>query len=109
VAVLRDQSRGSSSRGVALATGGVVVLQVVVTCVLLVGSLLQLRSIVEQQQVDFGYDTLGVLSARIGDGSAVRRARRAHAVLRPARHPEQLARLRRRPAGAPQPHLRFAG
>jgi putative ABC transport system permease protein len=65
VAVLRDQSRGSTSRGVALATGGLVVLQVVVTCVLLVGSLLQLRSIVKQQQVDFGYDTRGVLSARI--------------------------------------------
>jgi putative ABC transport system permease protein len=66
VAVLRDQSRGSTSRGVALATGALVVLQVVVTCVLLVGSLLQLRSIVEQQHVDFGYDTRGVLSARIG-------------------------------------------
>ncbi len=66
VAVLRDQSRGSTSRGVALATGALVVLQVVVTCVLLVGSLLQLRSIVRQQQVEFGYDTRGVLSARIG-------------------------------------------
>jgi putative ABC transport system permease protein len=66
VAVLRDQSRGSTSRGVALATSALVVLQVVVTCVLLVGSLLQLRSIVKQQHVDFGYDTRGVLSARIG-------------------------------------------
>ncbi len=66
VAVLRDQSRGSTSRGVAIATGSLVVLQVVVTCVLLVGSLLQLRSIVERQRVDFGYDTTGVLSARIG-------------------------------------------
>ena len=66
VAVLRDQSRGSTGRRVALATGGLVVLQLVVTCVLLVGSLLQVRSIVEQQQVDFGYDTRGVLSARIG-------------------------------------------
>jgi putative ABC transport system permease protein len=66
VAVLRDQSRGSTSRGVALATSGLVVLQVVVTCVLLVGSLLQLRSIVKQQQVEFGYDTQGVISARVG-------------------------------------------
>ncbi len=66
VAVLRDQSRGSTGRGVALATGGLVVVQLVVTCVLLVGSLLQVRSIVKQQQVDFGYDTRGVLSARIG-------------------------------------------
>jgi putative ABC transport system permease protein len=65
VAVLRDQSRGSTSRGVALVTAGLVVLQVVVTCVLLVGSLLQLRSIVKQQRVDFGYNTRGVLSARI--------------------------------------------
>lgn len=66
VAVLRDQSRGSTGRGVALATGGLVVVQLVVTCVLLVGSLLQVRSIVQQQHVDFGYDTRGVLSARIG-------------------------------------------
>ncbi len=66
VAVLRDQSRGSTSRGVTLATGGLVILQVVVTCVLLVGSLLQLRSIVKQQRVEFGYDTRGVLSARVG-------------------------------------------
>ena len=65
VAVLRDQSRGSTGRRVALATGSLVVLQLVVTCVLLVGSLLQVRSIVKQQQVNFGYDTHGVLSARI--------------------------------------------
>ncbi len=65
VAVLRDESRGSTGRSVAVATGGLVVLQLVVTCVLLVGSLLQVRSIVKQQQVDFGYDTRGVLSARI--------------------------------------------
>lgn len=66
VAVLRDQSRGSTGRAVPLVTGALVVLQLVVTCVLLVGSLLQVRSIVKQQQVDFGYDTHGVLSARIG-------------------------------------------
>jgi predicted permease len=66
VAVLRDQSRGSTGRAVPLATAALVVVQLVVTCVLLVGSLLQVRSIVKQQQVDFGYDTRGVLSARIG-------------------------------------------
>jgi predicted permease len=66
MAVLRDQSRGSTGRGVALANGGLVVVQLVVTCVLLVGSLLQVRSIVRQQQVYFGYDTRGVLSARMG-------------------------------------------
>jgi putative ABC transport system permease protein len=66
VAVLRDQSRGSTGRAVALASGGLVVVQLVVTCVLLVGTLLQLRTIVERQRVDFGYDTQGVLSARVG-------------------------------------------
>jgi predicted permease len=66
VQVLRDQSRGSTGRVVPLATGALVVVQLVVTCVLLVGSLLQVRSIVKQQHVDFGYDTHGVLSARVG-------------------------------------------
>ncbi|MGE5814858.1 MAG: ABC transporter permease [Acidobacteriota bacterium] len=66
VAVLRDQSRGSTGRAVPLATGALVIVQLVVTCVLLVGSLLQVRSIVKQQHVDFGYDTRSVLSARVG-------------------------------------------
>jgi putative ABC transport system permease protein len=66
VVVLRDGSRGSTGRGVTLASRGLVVLQVVVTCVLLVGSLLQVRSILRQQSIDFGYDTRSVLSARIG-------------------------------------------
>jgi predicted permease len=47
-------------------TRGLVVFQVVVTCVLLIGSLLQVRSIRNQQTIDYGYDTGGVLSARMG-------------------------------------------
>ncbi|MGE5359387.1 MAG: ABC transporter permease [Bacteroidales bacterium] len=66
VVVLRDGTRGSTGRGVALASRALVVLQIVVTCVLLVGSLLQVRSIVRQQSIDFGYDTQAVLSARVG-------------------------------------------
>jgi predicted permease len=42
------------------------VLQVVVTCVLLIGSLLQAQSILKQQTIDYGYDTEGVMSARMG-------------------------------------------
>jgi predicted permease len=64
--VLRDGSRGSTGRGVGLVTRGLVVLQVVVTCVLLVGSLLWVRSILNQQRIDYGYDTRAVLTARIG-------------------------------------------
>jgi putative ABC transport system permease protein len=64
--VLRDGGRGTTSRGVTLVSRGLVVFQIVVTCVLLIGSLLQVRSILRQQTIDYGYDTDGVLSARMG-------------------------------------------
>jgi predicted permease len=64
--VLRDGGRGNTSRSVTLVSRGLVVFQLVVTCVLLVGSLLQLRSILKQQHIDYGYDTNGILSARMG-------------------------------------------
>jgi putative ABC transport system permease protein len=64
--VLRDAGRGNTSRSVNLVTRGLVVFQIVVTCVLLVGSMLQVRSITNQQTIDYGYDTTGVLSARMG-------------------------------------------
>ena len=66
VEVLRDSGRGNTSRSVNLMTRGLVVFQIVVTCVLLVGSLLQLRSITKQQTIDYGYDTGGLISARMG-------------------------------------------
>jgi predicted permease len=66
VEVLRDGGRGATSRRVSLLSRGLVVFQVVVTCVLLIGALLQARSILAQQTLDFGYDTEGVLSARMG-------------------------------------------
>ena len=64
--VLRDGGRGTTSRRVNLVTRGLVVFQIVVTCVLLIGSLLQVRSILNQQTIDYGYDTRGMLSARMG-------------------------------------------
>ena len=66
VTVLREGGRGTSSRAVKIATRGLVVAQVVVTCILLIGSLLQVRSIVKQQRIDFGYPTDRILSARMG-------------------------------------------
>jgi len=66
VDVLRDAGRGNTSRAVGLVSRGLVVFQIVVTCVLLVGSLLQLRSITAQQTIDYGYDTAGLISARMG-------------------------------------------
>lgn len=66
VEVLRDGGRGNTSRSVNFVTRGLVVFQIVVTCVLLVGSLLQVRSITKQQTIDYGYDTGGIISARMG-------------------------------------------
>lgn len=65
-AVLRDGGRGTTSRRMVLATRGLVVFQIVVTCVLLIGSLLQVRSILNQQTIDYGYDTSAIMSARMG-------------------------------------------
>jgi predicted permease len=65
VEVLRDAGRGNTSRSVSLISRSLVVFQIVVTCVLLTGSLLQLRSITNQQTIDYGYDTDGVVSARM--------------------------------------------
>ncbi len=66
VRVLREGGRGTSSRAIKVATRGLVVAQVVVTCVLLIGSLLQVRSIVNQQRIDYGYEIDGILTARMG-------------------------------------------
>jgi putative ABC transport system permease protein len=66
VEVLRDGGRGNTSRAVSLMSRGLVVFQIVVTCVLLVGSLLQLRSITAQQTIDYGYDVAGLISGRMG-------------------------------------------
>jgi predicted permease len=63
---LKEAGRGNTSRAVNLLTRGLVVLQIVVSCVLLIGSLLQVRSIVAQQNIDFGYDTGGIMTARMG-------------------------------------------
>jgi predicted permease len=64
--VLREGGRGSTSGRIGLVTRGLVVFQIVVTCVLLIGSLLQLRSLRNQQTIEYGYDTGSLLSARMG-------------------------------------------
>jgi putative ABC transport system permease protein len=66
VAVLREGGRGTTGGRIGVLTRGLVVVQIVVTCVLLVGALLQTRSLVKQQAIDYGYDVDGLLSARMG-------------------------------------------
>ncbi len=65
-AVLREGGRGHTGSRIGLVTRGLVVFQIVVTCVLLIGSILQLKSLLRQQTIDYGYDTDGILSARMG-------------------------------------------
>jgi putative ABC transport system permease protein len=66
VSVLKEGGRGATSRGTRIVMRSLVVLQVVVTCVLLIGSLMQLQSILKQQRIDYGYDTAGLMTARMG-------------------------------------------
>jgi predicted permease len=66
VAVLRDSSRGSTSARLGVLTRGLVVFQVTITAVLLIGAMLQVRSIVKQATLDYGYDTETLMSARMG-------------------------------------------
>jgi predicted permease len=66
IEALKESGRGNTSRAIGLITRGLVVLQILVTSLLLVGSLLQLQSIVRQQRVDYGYDTTALLAARMG-------------------------------------------
>jgi predicted permease len=64
--LLRDTGRGNTSRFVAFASRGLVVVQILFTVILLVGASLQVQSILRQQEIDYGYDTNGILSARMG-------------------------------------------
>jgi putative ABC transport system permease protein len=63
---LKEGGRGNTSYRVGLVSRGLVVFQVGVTFILLIGSLLQVRSILKQQTIDYGYDTSGIMSARMG-------------------------------------------
>ncbi len=66
VAMLKESGRGGTSRGTRVVMRGLVVFQVMVTSILLIGSLLQMQSIRKQQTIDYGYDTESVMTARMG-------------------------------------------
>jgi predicted permease len=66
IEALKESGRGNTSRAIGLITRSLVVLQILVTSILLIGSLLQLQSIVRQQRIDYGYDTNALLAARMG-------------------------------------------
>lgn len=64
--VLKEAGRGHTSRSVMLMTRGLVVFTILLASVILVASLLQLKSILNQQVVDYGYDTDALATARFG-------------------------------------------
>ncbi len=68
--VLKDQVRGSSSHGVSRWSTGLVVLEVALSCALLVGAGLTVRSTLLIAGDDFGLDRRNILTARIGLPSA---------------------------------------
>ncbi len=63
---LKEGGRGNTGRAVAVITRGLVVFQILITCLLLVSAVVMVRSIIKQQTLDYGYDTKGVLGARMG-------------------------------------------
>ncbi len=64
--VLKESGRGNTGRFTTILTRGLVIFQIVITAILLVGSLLQVKSILRQQNIDYGYDTGALYSARMG-------------------------------------------
>lgn len=66
IEALKEGGRGNTSRTVSVITRGLVVFQILVTCILLIGAMLQAKSIIKQQTVDYGYDTASILGARMG-------------------------------------------
>lgn len=63
--VLREGGRSGTNRRVNLIIRGLVVLQIALTTALLVVSTFMVRSVVNQQHIDWGYDTGAVLAARM--------------------------------------------
>ncbi|GAB5560945.1 MAG: ABC transporter permease [Synoicihabitans sp.] len=66
VEVLKEGGRGNTSRSVMIISRGLVVFQILMTCILLIVSMIQLQSIRNQQNIDFGFDTGSVLAGRMG-------------------------------------------
>lgn len=66
IEVLKEGGRGNTSRSVMVISRGLVVVQILVTCILLIISLLFLQSVRNQQNIDYGYETDSVLAARVG-------------------------------------------
>ncbi len=63
---LKDAGRGNTSRTATAVTRLLVIVQIGLACALLVLSTLVIRSVVNQQHINYGYDTDALLTARVG-------------------------------------------
>jgi putative ABC transport system permease protein len=64
--MMKEGGRGNTSRLVNLITRTLVVGQIALTATLLIAATLQIKSINNQNKLDYGYDESGVYSARMG-------------------------------------------
>ena len=63
---LKEGGRGNTSKAAVVMSRSLVIVQILITCILLIGSLLQTQAIMRQQSLDYGYDTEAVLITRLG-------------------------------------------
>ena len=77
---LKDESRGSSSLRLGRLTHALVVTEIAISCMLLIAAGFMVRSVVNVNTIDFGFETEGILTGRVGlfdndDPDAAARAR----------------------------------
>ena len=66
IEALKDGGRGNTSRATNAMTRLLVISQIGLTCALLVLSTLVIRSVINQQRINYGYDTSAIITARVG-------------------------------------------
>lgn len=66
VEALKEGGRGNTSRSITVITQVLVALQLLLSCFISIAALIEAKSVVRQQQIDYGYDTDAVLTARMG-------------------------------------------
>jgi predicted permease len=63
---LRDESRASSSLRLGRLARGLVVTEIAISCALLVAAGFMIRSVVNVNSIEFGFETEGILTGRVG-------------------------------------------
>jgi predicted permease len=64
--ILKDESRGTSSLRIGKLSKSLVVAEIALSCGLLVAAGLMIKSVVNLGNIDFGFDTENVMTARVG-------------------------------------------